>query len=222
MPPRPRAAVFDLDGTLVDNMAFHGRAWVETARQLGVSATREQFEHTWAGRKADEIFELLLGSAPAPAVSAALAARKEEDYRRLYGPHLAPVPGLLAFLGRLHAAGVRLALATAAPAENRDLVLGGLGIASAFEVIQGPEGISRGKPSPDIFLAAADRLGLDGGECVAFEDAVNGVLSARGAGMAVAGVLTSATAEQLAFAGARWLLADYAHLPGELERTLFG
>jgi len=222
MPPRPRAAVFDLDGTLVDNMAYHGRAWVETARQLGVSATREQFEHTWAGKKSDEIFELLLGSAPSPAVSAALAARKEEAYRDLYRAHLAPVPGLAAFLARLQATGVRLALATAAPTENREFVLGGLGLTSAFEVVQGPEGIAHGKPSPDIYLAAVDRLGLEGEECLAFEDAVNGVLSARGAGLAVVGVLTSATAEQLTFAGARWVLADYAHLPGEMERTLFG
>jgi len=222
MLPRPRAAVFDLDGTLVDNMAYHGRAWVETARRLGVAATREQFEHAWAGKKADETFQLLLGSAPSPAVCAALAARKEETYRDLYRPHLAPVAGLGAFLERLRGAGVRIALATAAPSENRDFVLGGLGIASAFEVVQGPEGVAHGKPAPDIYQAAVDRLGLDGEECLAFEDAVNGVLSARGAGLAVAGVLTSATPDQLTFAGARWLLSDYAHLPEELEELLFG
>jgi HAD superfamily hydrolase (TIGR01509 family) len=222
MPARPRAAVFDLDGTLVDNMAFHGRAWVALAESLGVSATREQFERDWAGKKSDEILEILLGAEPTPAVSAALAARKEEAYRALYAPHLAPLPGLVSFLDRLRAAGVRLALATAAPAENRALVLDGLGLSRAFEVVQGPEGIARGKPAPDIYLGAAEKLRLPGGDCLAFEDAANGVRSAREAGMAVAGVLTGASEAALREAGASWALRDYAEVPADLEVLLFG
>jgi HAD superfamily hydrolase (TIGR01509 family) len=221
MPARPLAAVFDLDGTLVDNMAFHGRAWVAAAAGLGVRASAEQFERDWAGKKSDEIFELLLGTAPAPAVSAALEARKEESYRELYRPHVAPVKGLHRFLKALRGAGVRLALATAAPAENRALVLGGLGLEGAFEVVQGPEGIARGKPAPDIYLAAAEKLRLPGSACIAFEDAANGVLSARGAGMSVAAVLTGAPEAELREAGASWVLRDYASLPRELEELLF-
>ena len=113
--PTPLAAVFDLDGTLVDNMVFHGEAWVRMARQLGSDATREQFERTWAGRKASEIFPVLLGRTPSPEELERLAEEKEVAYRDLYRPHLAPMPGLVAFLDRLQARGVRLALATAAP-----------------------------------------------------------------------------------------------------------
>lgn len=222
MSDRPLAAVFDLDGTLVDNMVFHGKAWVAAAERLGVRATRDQFEREWAGKTSAEIFEILLGGPQPAKVSAKLAAEKEAAYRELYGPHVAPLPGLLPFLARLRFAGVRLALATAAPAENRAFALDALGLEGAFEVVQGPEGVARGKPSPDIYLAAAARLGLEGGACVAFEDAVNGVRAARAAGMAAVAVLTTTAEAELRAAGASFVIPDYASLPAELERYLFG
>jgi beta-phosphoglucomutase len=139
-----------------------------------------------------------------------------------YGPHLAPMPGLSAFLDRLDAAGVRLAVATAAPRGNRDLVLGGLDLSRRFEVVVGTEEVTRGKPAPDLFLAAARRLGVEGARCLAFEDAVNGVRAARAAGMVAVGVLTAEPAEALTAAGAAYLVADYAALPPALEALLFG
>jgi HAD superfamily hydrolase (TIGR01509 family) len=219
---RPRAAVFDLDGTLVDNMRFHGDAWLALSRRLGSAATRHDFEQRWAGKKADEIFRMLLGRTPTPEESARLEDEKETSYRESYRPHVEPVPGLLPFLDRLRAAGIRLAVATAAPEKNRDLVLGGLGLGSAFEVIAGPEAVARGKPAPDIYLGAARALGVDPRACLAFEDAVNGVLSARAAGMEAVGVLTSMGDAELRAAGARFTIRDYLTLPPELERLLLG
>jgi HAD superfamily hydrolase (TIGR01509 family) len=222
MPGKPRAAVFDMDGTLVDNMAFHGSAWLVTAERLGVRATREQFEREWAGRTSEEILDHHLGGPRAPEITARLVAEKEATYQDLYRPHVTPLPGLVPFLARLRASGVRVALATAAPARNREFLLGALGLDQAFEVVQGPEGVARGKPSPDIYLAAAARLGLDGGSCVAFEDAVNGVRAARAAGMAAVGVLTTTAEAELRSAGAQFAIRDFATLPVELERYLFG
>lgn len=223
MKARPRAAVFDLDGTLVDNMRYHGDAWLALARRLGAAATRHDFEQRWAGKKADEIFGYLLGRTPSPEETARLEDEKERAYRAAYRPLVAPVRGLLPFLDRLEAAGVRLAVATAAPRENREMVLAALGLAERFEVVAGPEGASvRGKPAPDIYLAAARALDLPPAACLAFEDAVNGVLSARAAGLEVVGVLTSATEAELAAPGAGWFLHDYTALPPALERLLFG
>ncbi|HEX7488774.1 MAG TPA: HAD family phosphatase [Anaeromyxobacteraceae bacterium] len=220
---RPRAAVFDLDGTLVDNMRFHGDAWLALAARLGASATREDFERTWAGKKADEIFAILLGRRLSAAESEALEQEKEHAYRAAYRPAVAPVRGLFPFLDQLSTAGFRLAIATAAPEANRTMVLEGLGLASRFEVVVGPEGAGvRGKPFPDIYLAAAKALDVPAADCLAFEDAVNGVASARAAGMDVAGVLTSSGEAELRAAGARYALRDYASLPAELERLLFG
>jgi beta-phosphoglucomutase len=220
---RPRAAVFDLDGTLVDNMRYHGDAWLALARRLGSDATRDDFERRWAGKKPEEILRILLGRPPAPEETERLAEEKEQAYRAAYRPRVSPVPGLLPFLNRLQDAGVRLAVATAAPRENREMVLAALGIVGRFEAVAGPEGSHvRGKPAPDIYLAGARALDLPPAACLAFEDAVNGVLSARGAGMPVVGVLTSASPAELAEAGARFCLRDYTALPPELERLLFG
>lgn len=216
-----RAAVFDMDGTLVDNMRFHGEAWLSIAAQLGSPATREDVERRWAGKKHDETLFLLMGRWPTAEESARLEAEKESHYRRLYRPHLAPMPGLIAFLERLRAAGIRLAVATAAPADNRAFVLDGLGLAPFFEVVIGPEAAMRGKPAPDIYLAAAKALGLAPAECLAFEDAVNGVLLARAAGMEAVGVATGSPEPELREAGARFTLRDYRTLPPELERMLF-
>ena len=219
---RPLAAVFDLDGTLVDNMRYHGDAWLALGRRLGSPATRDDFEHRWAGKKADEIFFYLLGRAPTPEESAQLQDEKESAYRESYRPHVEPLAGLLPFLDRLRRAGRRLALATAAPEGNRDLVLGALGLQGAFEAVVGPEAAAHGKPAPDIYLGAASALGLDPSRCLAFEDAVNGVLSARAAGMEAVGVLTATDAGDLVAAGARFTIRDYTALPADLEDFLFG
>jgi beta-phosphoglucomutase len=219
---RPLAAVFDMDGTLVDNMRFHGEAWERLARRLGSAASREDFERRWAGKKSGEILPMLLGRPVPEGEALRLAAEKESDYRAAYGSRVAPVAGLRPFLDRLRDAGVRLALATAAPAENRAMVLASLGLDGAFEASAGPEDAARGKPFPDLFLAAARRLGLPPGRCVAFEDAANGVQAARAAGMEVVGIATGEPASALLDAGARFAAPDYATLPAACIAWLTG
>lgn len=219
---RLRAAIFDLDGTLVDNMAFHARAWTALFARLGVQVPEQRFAVELAGRKNEEIFPLLLGR-PLPADEmAALAEEKEGAYRTAYAKALAPVPGLGDLLADLRAAGVRLAVATAAPKGNRDLVLDGLGLRSSFEQVIGAEHAARGKPAPDIFLAAAAALRVDAAACGVFEDAPNGVRAARAAGMQCCALTTSADAALLRAAGADYVVADFTALPGPLREALFG
>ena len=220
--PRLLAAVFDMDGTLVDNMRFHSEAWVVISRRLGVEATAERFEREFAGKKNEEIFPELLGRSVPSEELERLAEEKESHYRSLYAPHLALHKGADGFLGRLRTAGVKLAVATAAPQGNRTLVLDGLGIRGWFARVVGAEEVTRGKPAPDIFLAAAKALGVEPGACVAFEDAVNGVRSARAAGMLTVGVTTTTPAEVLREAGAHWAVPDFDALPAEFEALLFG
>lgn len=212
-----RAAVFDMDGTLVDNMGFHARAWLALSARLGVSGvSAATFERDWAGHKNAEILPRLLGRPLAPDELAALSEEKERCYRELYRPELRPLPGLLAFLDELERAGVRLAVATAAPPGNRDLVLDGLGLRPRFARVIGAEHAPRGKPAPDIYQAAAAALELPPGECLAFEDALAGVQSARAAGMRCVGLTTVVAARELTAAGA-WLTApDFTGLASRL------
>jgi beta-phosphoglucomutase family hydrolase len=219
---RVRAAVFDMDGTLVDNMPFHAQAWIEIAARLGVTLTRERFERELAGRKNDETFALLLGRPVPPEEAERLAHVKETRYRELYRPHVAPLRGLHPLLDRLRGASVTCAVATAAPSENRAMVLGGLALANAFASIVGAEHVLRGKPAPDLFLAAARQLAIEPSACIVFEDAVNGIVAARAAGMRAVGVTTTTAAAALRAAGAEWTAPEFESLPEELVRALVG
>jgi beta-phosphoglucomutase family hydrolase len=220
LPALLHAAIFDMDGTLVDNMRYHSEAWVALSRRLGVDATAERFEREFAGKKNDEILPVLLGRSLPSEELARLAEEKETHYRRLYSPHLALMRGAEAFIARLRGAGARLAIATAAPTENRTLVLDGLGIRSLFARVVGAEEVPRGKPSPDIFLAAARFLEVEPSVCVVFEDAVNGILAARAAGMIAVGITSTTPPEVLREAGAHFVAPDFATLPPELEARL--
>lgn len=217
---RLKAAVFDMDGTLLDNMRYHNRAWLEMVRRLGVSATQEQFERHFAGKRNEEIFPELLGRPVEAEELARLAEAKESLYRELYRPHLAPLRGARELLERLRASGFRLAVATAAPPDNRTFALEGLRLRPLFEHVVGAEDVKRGKPFPDLFLAAARALGVEPEACVAFEDAIQGIRAARAAGMLAVGVTTTTPAELLREAGAHWTAPDFSALPAQLQALL--
>lgn len=210
-----------MDGTLVDNMRFHARAWVELVAELGLvgpgGPTLETFERDYAGRKNAEILRTLLGDTIDEREVERLSWRKEERYRALYRPHLRPHDGLVPFLDDLARRDVALAVATAAPPENRRLVLDGLDLTRRFARVIGAEHAPRGKPAPDIFLAAAAALELPPSSCVAFEDALNGVRSAVAAGMVCVGITTVLPAEALVDAGASFAARDFVEAAARLE-----
>src|SRR3954471_13961185 len=122
-----RAAVFDLDGTLVDNIAFHFEAFRALAARLGKKVMDEATFQSFNGLKNADIFPRFLGRALSAAEIQALSDEKEETYRALYRPKLAPHRGANELLERLRAAGVKLAVASSAPPANRAMVLDGLG-----------------------------------------------------------------------------------------------
>lgn len=211
--PRFHAAVFDLDGTLVDNLRAHLLAWQAMGERLGMPVDPATFERDYSGRKNAEIFPALLGrELPAEEIER-LSEEKEALYRELYAPKLAPVPGLVPFLDRLQSMGVALAIASAGPKKNRDMVVDGLGIRSRFATIVGGEDANRGKPHPDLFLEAARRIGVEPAHCLAFEDAIHGVTSAKTAGMEVIGLLTTTAEHELRAAGASVCIRDWTGVP---------
>jgi HAD superfamily hydrolase (TIGR01509 family) len=213
-----RGVIFDLNGTLVDDIPYHRDAWAMLAKKLDVPMNEVIFQ-SFNGFKNEDIFPRLLGRDVGPGMLEALGREKEEHYRALYRPHLAPVAGANELFARLRAAGVKLALASSSPPENRAMVLDGLEWNGTFDAIVVPEGMP-GKPAPDIFYAAARALDVPPSSCLVFEDAWNGVKAASTAGMTVVGLTTNVDAEVLLRGGAVTTIKDFTALPEDLDTLL--
>ncbi len=207
-----RGLIFDMDGTIVDNMRVHEDAWEVWHARKSLPFDREGFFERTAGRTNAEIIGGLFPRADTATI-AALGEEKERTYREIYAPRLAPLPGLLALMDEADRRGLPMAVATAAPLGNIELVLDGLKLRERFRAVVSPALGLRGKPHPDMFLAAAEAMGVDPAACLVFEDAPLGVEAARRAGMRAAVLATML--DEAAFAGFDNVVAvgpDFARL----------
>jgi beta-phosphoglucomutase family hydrolase len=211
-PPGRRAAIFDMDGVLVNNSQFHRKAWRRLSREEGFALTDPEFWRQAIGRPVEEAVPRILGRAVPPGEAVRLARRKTALYHELADGHAPPVPGVVDFVHALAAAGVPRALATSAVADSAARILEGLGLAAAFPVQVTAGHVRRGKPDPEVYLTAAARLGVPPAACVVFEDAVVGVEAACRAGMAVVALTTAHAAAELRDAGATWTAPDFTGL----------
>ncbi|TWI69390.1 HAD superfamily hydrolase (TIGR01509 family)/beta-phosphoglucomutase family hydrolase [Pseudoduganella lurida] len=198
MTQTPRAFIFDMDGTIVDNMSFHTKSWIAFLAKRGRSVDPDDFFRDSAGRQGHEIMRSYMGADLSDAETATLDAEKESLYRDLYGPHLEAVAGFESFIETAQEEDVRLAVATAAPPANIVFTLDGLDLRRHFDAVVGAADVARGKPNPDVFLLAAERCGVAPGHCIVFEDAPLGVEAARRAGMRAVVLTTTLPASAFA------------------------
>ncbi|AVR96718.1 HAD family hydrolase [Pseudoduganella armeniaca] len=198
MSKQARAFIFDMDGTIVDNMAFHTKSWLAFFERRGRAIDADEFFRATAGRQGHEIMRTYLGADLTLEQTAELDAEKEELYRELYAPHLEAVAGFEQFVATAQEADVRLAVATAAPPANIVFTLDGLDLRRHFDAVVGAADVARGKPNPDVFLLAAERCGVPPEHCIVFEDAPLGVEAARRAGMRAVVLTTTLPADAFA------------------------
>ena len=196
------AAIFDLDGTLVDTYDAHMKSWQDIAGTIGHELTESEFSKQF-GRTNDpiirELFEWAGRSAPAPDEIEAYAQRKESDFRSMVQDEFPEMPGATVLLKSLHEDGWRLAAGTSAPMANAELFREKLGCGRLFETIVTGDDVTHGKPDPEVFVLAAARLGVPASSCVVIEDAAAGVEAAIRAGMASVGFCSKGrTPEELA------------------------
>ncbi len=192
------AFIFDMDGTLVDNMAYHGQSWLAFFGRRQQEIDADAFFKATAGRQNHEIFRSYIAANLSDAQIAEMAHEKEGLYRELYAPHRKSVAGLLDLLAAAKAQQCALAVGTAAPPENITFILDALDLRQHFASVVGARDVARGKPEPDIFLLAAEKCGVAPENCIVFEDAPLGVEAARRAGMRCVVLCTTYAAAQFA------------------------
>jgi len=127
-----------------------------------------------------------------------LEEEKELIYREFYAPFRKPLEGLVEFLKEIRSSGIKVALATSAGQGNIDFTIDGIGLRDQFDVIVGGAEVTKGKPDPEIYLLAAQKLGVNPANCWVIEDSLQGIKSGQSAGCKVVGITTSHTKEELA------------------------
>jgi beta-phosphoglucomutase-like phosphatase (HAD superfamily) len=209
---RIEALIFDMDGTMVDSMPWHARAWVEYARRRDLALDVPDLMRRTTGRNAFECACELMGRVVTEAESAAITAEKESIYRDLFDANFAEVAGFRAFAAEAVARGLKIAVGTAGDRHNVEFVMSRLKMNPLpLAIVGGDEGLP-GKPQPAIFLEAARRIGVAPEHCVVFEDAPFGIEAARRGGMRAVALCTTHSAAELSGPHVLAAVRDYEEL----------
>lgn len=193
---KAKVVIWDMDGVLVDSASYHIIAWQRVFHKKGVRFTQEDFRRNF-GQRNDTIIRNTLGKQVTQDEIDAIATEKEATFRKVAGQKIKPFPGVFKLLRSLPEHGFRMALVSSAPRENVTLITGVLGIDNYFQSIITSEDVTEGKPSPQGFLLAAQRLGVEPERCIVIEDAVAGVAAAKRAGMCCLAVTNTHPRESL-------------------------
>ncbi|MBM3163464.1 MAG: beta-phosphoglucomutase family hydrolase [Chlorobi bacterium] len=192
IPEERYAFIFDMDGVLTDNMRFHARSWVELFRDHGLEGLDpDRYLVETAGMKGLDVLRYFLDPDISREDGERLTELKDFLYRVSSRGHIKPMPGLHPFLKKAGLAGIRLGVGTGSGAKNTTYVLDLLEASHYFHAVVGSHQVREGKPAPDIFLKAAELLGVEPSRCIVFEDALPGVEAAMRAGMSCVGVTTT-------------------------------
>ena len=208
--PQYTAFIFDMNGTMINDMHYHEMAWFNIlVKELNAGLTQAEIKLNMYGKN-EELFERVFG--PGKYTKEEIAAfthRKEGRYREDFLPDLKLIDGLDTLLAKAKAQNIKLAIGTAAITANVDFVLDNLNIREYFPVVVGPEDVVTSKPDPEVFLKAAQLLGVDPASCIVFEDSPKGIEAARRAGMKAVGIASYHTPEELANDNVLCVVDDY-------------
>jgi HAD superfamily hydrolase (TIGR01509 family) len=222
--PTPGAVIFDMDGTLFDSENTYFHAFKTAFAEQGGKLTRADYFRTFAGTTNAFIEQSLAARAPAPFSPARFAQR----WRALLDEEISrnspqPFPGILNLLTRLRDAKIPIALASSSDSSEIQRLLLASGLLDFFPIRIGGDQVTSGKPDPQPFLLAAEKLGISPARCVVFEDSIAGITAAKRAGMTVIHVHRKSTtphAPQNSFADIT--LSNITELPWDRLLSLLG
>lgn len=192
---RPRAFIFDLNGTMIDDMSWHIKAWHRILNELGADISYDRVKEECYGKN-NELLERVFPGRFSETEKNTISIDKEKQYQLEYRPHLKLINGLDQFLKDARDNDIKMAIGSAAIRFNIDFVLDGLDIANYFDAIISADDVENSKPDPETYIKCAEGLGIDPADCVVFEDAPKGVEAAARAGMKSVVITTMSTAEE--------------------------
>ncbi|MFC2068481.1 HAD family hydrolase [Chloroflexota bacterium] len=179
---KSKAVIWDMDGVIVDTAPYHFKAWQHVFQKRGVNFNTEKFRSNF-GQRNDAIIRNTLGEDISLSEIEIIAGDKEESFRKKVKDNIKELPGVIKLMTSLKVQGFKMALASSAPIENIWLLTRSLGINSYFQVIISGQDVLEGKPSPQGFLLAAEKMDVAPRNGIVIEDAVAGVIAAKRAGM---------------------------------------
>lgn len=178
----PKAFIFDLNGTMIDDMDFHIRAWHGILNSLGAIVSLEETKLQCYGKNSDVLERMFPGRFTMTEMDA-MSIEKEKKYQEEFRPYLKLIGGLDNFLQQAADKGIKMGIGSAAIMFNVDYVLDGLHIRKYIDAIISADNVVNSKPDPETFLKAAALLQVDPSDCIVFEDSPKGVEAATKAGM---------------------------------------
>jgi len=191
-----KAFLWDLDGVIADSYAFHFAAWQEAFARRGIRFSSKQFAQLF-GTRNDFIVRQVMGNKVSQGEMRALLQEKEETFRQEAKGKLKAFPQVSALLNTIKKGNFKLGLASSAPKENIDFVLSELNLHGLFDCIVSGQDVAESKPSPEIYLTAAEKLGTAPNDCIVIEDSPAGIKAAKAAGMRCLAVASTHPKKQL-------------------------
>ncbi|MDW7690410.1 HAD family phosphatase [Flammeovirgaceae bacterium SG7u.111] len=213
------AAMFDMDGVIIDSNPFHKISLEIFCKKYGFTFTEEDLRTKLFGRRNAEWIPLIFGEDLTEEEIEKYSYEKEALFREVYKDDIVPLAGLVDFLKELEAAGIPRAVATSAPPENVDFTLEKTNLEGMFGVKLNSSHVTEGKPHPEIYLNTAKAMGYAPANTVVFEDSLAGVESGKRAGAKVVGIASTHTPEELHQADL--VVPDFTHLTVEQVAALF-
>ena len=185
------AFIFDLNGTMIDDMEYHAKAWFDILNNdLKAGLTLDQVRSEMYGKNVELLDRIFGNNHFSPERENEISVEKERRYQEAFRPQLSLIKGLGPFLKKSVEEGIAMAVGTAAIPINVDFVLDGLNIRHYFKAIVTAEDVIKSKPDPETFTKCATLLNVSPGNCIVFEDAPKGVEAAQNAGMSCVVITT--------------------------------
>jgi beta-phosphoglucomutase len=195
MQKKYKGFIFDLNGTMIDDMRYHINAWHRILNSLGAGITLERTKQECYGKN-HELLERIFPGRFSTEEKNTMSLDKEKEYQEQFRPHLKFIDGFEAFLREAHRQGIKTAVGSAAILFNIDFVLDGLHIRELIDAVVSADDVDQSKPHPETFLKCAELISVNPADCLVFEDAPKGVEAARNAGMDCIVITTLDQAEE--------------------------